>query len=83
MSREAAIRITKLGASLEIVFTSPETGNKLTRPLLAGMEKALRETDEDIRAVVVRNEGCVFCKGENWGISAGRMPGMSARLATA
>ncbi len=67
MSRETGIRVARRDACMEIAFTSPETGNKLTRPLLACMEKALRETDDDIRAVLVRNEGSVFCLGGDLG----------------
>ena len=67
MSSEAGIRITKHDEFIEIALTSPESGNKLTRPLLAYMEKALREKDDDIRAVLVRNEGSIFCLGGDLG----------------
>ena len=67
MSHEAGIRTAMHSTYLEITLTSPGTGNKLTRPLLAHMEKALREADENICAVVLRHEGQVFCQGGDLG----------------
>ncbi len=67
MSYEAGIRTTMHDTYLEITFVSPDTGNKLTRPLLACMENALREADENICAVVLRHEGNVFCQGGDLG----------------
>lgn len=67
MSYDAGIRTAIHDTYQEITLTSPDTGNKLTRPVLARMEKALREADENICAVVLRHEGKVFCNGGDLG----------------
>lgn len=67
MSQEAGVRVIRRDAFLEITLTSPQTGNKLTRPLLACIEKALQETDDAICAMLLRNEGSVFCQGGDLG----------------
>ncbi len=60
-----AVRVTRTGASLEIVLQRPQSRNALNRAMRDGWLNALTlaEADPSLTEVVVRGEGTNFCSG--------------------
>lgn len=59
------IETERAGGVLTLTFNRPEVRNAMSRAMATGLSKTLREaeTDDEVRAVVLRGKGGHFCAG--------------------